>query len=422
MAVRPQDSRLEAWERREQPLTALVPWLALPLSAIPVAVLDSHSATAFATGMGLAALAALWMLWFYRLHPPGWRERPRWPALAMTGLLAVMAAMVLHDPIYGIYTWTGYIFVYRGSQGRWRLVATFVVAVIAATSQDGGLPRSPAQGAFYGILLLANAGIALTFTWFASVSYEQNERRKQLVTELSEANRQLEAAMAENAGLHEQLLTQAREAGISDERQRMAREIHDTLAQGLTGIITQLQAAAEAGHAADHERRVEAAIRLARESLSEARRSVHELRPEPLETARLGEALGEVARRWSALHAVPATVTTTGVPRPMPPDVEVTLLRTAQEALANVAKHANATRVGLTLSYMEDEVALDVRDDGVGFDPASLTVSADGGFGLTAMRERVERLAGTLEIESEQGAGTAISACVPALSVERATA
>jgi signal transduction histidine kinase len=421
MAARPRDSRLEAWERREQPLIGLVPWFALVLSAIPVAVLDSRSATALATGIGLAVLAALWMVWFYRLRPPGWRERPRWPALAMTGLLALMAAMVLHNPVYGIYTWTGYIFVYRASQGRWRLLATFAVAVIAATSQDGGLPRSAAQGAFYAILLLFNAVVAVAFTWFASVGYEQSERRKQLVADLSEANRKLEATMLENAGLHQQLLTQAREAGISDERQRMAREIHDTLAQGLTGIITQLQAAGD-GHVADRERRVEAAIRLARESLSEARRSVRELRPEPLETARLGGALGEVASRWSALHGVPVTVTTTGVPRPMPPDVEVTLLRTAQEALANVAKHANATRVGLTLSYMEDEVALDVRDDGVGFDPASPAVSADGGFGLTAMRERVERLAGTLEIESERGTGTAISACVPALSAGQATA
>src|SRR5258708_14817077 len=210
-------------------------------------------------------------------------------------------------------------------------------------------------------------GGAVGFAWFGSVSYEGNERRKQALAEMGEANRKLEATLAENAGLHEQLLTQAREAGIMDERQRMAREIHDTLAQGLTGIIPQLQAAAQAGRQADRDRRVEAAIRLARESLSEARRSVHELRPEPLETARLGEALGEVARRWSALHGVPAQVTTTGVLRPMPPDVEVTLLRTAQEALANVARHANATRVGLTLSYMEDEVALDVRDDGVGF-------------------------------------------------------
>jgi signal transduction histidine kinase len=200
----------------------------------------------------------------------------------------------------------------------------------------------------------------------------------------------------------------------------MAREIHDTLAQGLTGIITQLQAA---GNGADTGRRLEAAIRLARESLSEARRSVHELRPEPLETARLGEALGEVAERWSALHAVPARVTTTGAPRPMPADAEVTLLRTAQEALANVARHANATRVGLTLSYMEDEVALDVRDDGIGFDPAGLPVPADGGgFGLTAMRQRVERLSGTLDIESESGTGTAISARVPAPCVQEPSA
>jgi signal transduction histidine kinase len=112
----------------------------------------------------------------------------------------------------------------------------------------------------------------------------------------------------------------------------MARKIHDTLAQGLTGIITQLQAATQGARPADRDRRVEAAIRLARDSLSEARRSVHELRPEPLEIARLGEALAEVAQRWSALHGVPAHVTTTGAPRPMPADVEVTLLRTAQEA------------------------------------------------------------------------------------------
>jgi signal transduction histidine kinase len=101
----------------------------------------------------------------------------------------------------------------------------------------------------------------------------------------------------------------------------------------------------------------------------------------------------------------------------MRPDVEVTLLRVAQEALANVAKHASAARVGLTLSYMPDEVALDVRDDGIGFDPAALPGSADGsGFGLTAMRQRVEGLDGTLQVESESGAGTAISACVPAWS------
>ena len=157
----------------------------------------------------------------------------------------------------------------------------------------------------------------------------------------------------------------------------MAREIHDTLAQGLTGIITQLQAAEQAADdLAGWRRHFEAATGLARDSLSEARRSVEALRPESLETGRLSEALAEVAGRWSTLHGIPAQVTTTGTARPMPSEAEFALLRTAQEALANVAKHAHATRVGVTLSYMEHEVALDVRDDGRGFDLAQLCTEA----------------------------------------------
>jgi signal transduction histidine kinase len=99
----------------------------------------------------------------------------------------------------------------------------------------------------------------------------------------------------------------------------------------------------------------------------------------------------------------------------MPPEAEVALLRTAQEALANVAKHAQAHRVGVTLSFLDDEIALDVTDDGRGFDPE---LRLDG-FGLVAMRERIEGLSGTLRIESEPGAGTGISACVPAPEAAR---
>ena len=274
----------------------------------------------------------------------------------------------------------------------------------------------------------------------------------QALAELSTANHKLEATLSENAGLQQQLLTQAREAGVLDERQRMAREIHDTLAQGLTGIITQLQAAEQAADdQAGWRRHFDAATRLARESLSEARRSVEALRPESLELARLSEALGEVAGRWSSLHGIPVQVTTTGTARPMAPEAEFALLRTAQEALANVARHARATRVGVTLSYMEHQVALDVRDDGQGFDLKRLCAqaagsnnantnghtntnghvnglvglsvgdglrrhpagSSDGGFGLVAMRQRIESLAGTLQVESEPGFGTGISACLP---------
>jgi len=239
----------------------------------------------------------------------------------------------------------------------------------------------------------------------------------------------------------------------------MAREIHDTLAQGFVGIITQLQAAERAGGGAgsstegttvsargagtadEVERggaewrlRVANATRLARENLAEARRSVHALGPAPLEAAPLPDALADLTAEWARLNGVHADFTATGPVRPLHGEVEAALLRTVQESLANVARHARATRVGVTLSYMEDVVVMDVRDDGVGFAPASATASApdavrgprgapgddgaNGGFGLTSMRQRVARLAGTLEIESEPGAGTAVSAAVPAVPRE----
>jgi len=250
--------------------------------------------------------------------------------------------------------------------------------------------------------------------FFSSVTMEQSERRKRMIAELAEANAKLEAAIAENAGLHAQLLAQAREAGVLDERARMARELHDTIAQGLTGIVTQLEAARQVPQ--QRQRHLDTAVELARQSLSEARRSVRNLRPEPLDEMSLPDALADVARRWSDLNALTAQVTTTGTARPMHPEIEGTLLRTAQEALANVAKHAAASRVGLTLSYMEDQVTLDVRDDGKGFDPAAVPEPAGGhGFGLTGMRQRLDRVAGRLEIESEPGSGTAVSASVPAV-------
>ena len=223
----------------------------------------------------------------------------------------------------------------------------------------------------------------------------------------------------------------------------MAREIHDTLAQGLTGIITQLEAAQQTASGTERERRIGNATRLARDSLAEARRSVQALRPQALEDSKLPDALADEAARWAATSGVPAEVKTTGDPRTLHPEVEVTLLRVGQEALANVAKHAAASHAWVTLSYMEDVVTLDVRDDGSGFsrptpgngpgngpgnepgngpgnEPGNEQGNGGGGFGLIAMRQRVNRLAGQLEIESEPGAGTAVSASVPAHPAEPA--
>ena len=441
-AGRDETARLEAWERREAPALAVLPYAMLAAASALTIVLSTGLRATLIT-LAVAVAAGGWLLWGYTLHP-AWRERRRWMAVFFAVLIALMAVLAVRSPIFGFFTFTGYFFTFWLPRGRWRMIGVAAVAIVTATAQDDGLPKPTVQAfALYAGLIIVNVAVAGALSWFAFVGSEQNDRRQVAVAELSEANRKLEATLAENAGLHEQLLAQAREAGVYDERQRMAREIHDTLAQSLAGIITQLQAADQVGQDGERRRHLDAALALARESLSEARRSVHALRPEPLQAGRIEEALAVVTERWSGLHGIRATVTTTGAGTPMPPEAELTLLRTAQEALANVAKHAGATRVGLTLSYIGDQVTLDIRDDGVGFTrgagvPAAQAAAGvvqrgvvqpgangggpggdgdhghlKGGFGLTVMRERVEGLAGTLAIESEPGIGTTISACLP---------
>ena len=393
----------------------LLPFAMLALSAGLAFGVNGGSNGKLIAEAGLTAVAAAWMVMILALRR-SWEQRPWLGVAVLAGLIALMAALVIVNPTFGFFTWTGYIWTFRLVQAeRLRAAGIIATAAVTGTSQHGGLPNSTAGGwiswlAVVGINLLAVSVVS----WFVRVREREADERQQAIDELTEANEKLEASLQENVGLHAQLVAQAREAGVLDERQRMAREIHDTLAQGLVGIITQLEAAAQAPRSdSEWKRHTDAAVELARESLAEARRSVQALQPVPLEQARLPDALGAVARTWSERSGVPATVTTTGRPRPVGPDIEVALLRTAQEALANVAKHARAKRVGLTLSYMDDVVTLDVRDDGTGFAAPSPSLR-NGGFGLTAMRQRVEGLAGALEVESEPGAGTTVAASVPA--------
>ena len=211
------------------------------------------------------------------------------------------------------------------------------------------------------------------------------------------------------------LLAEARQAAVVRERQRMAHEIHDTLAQGFTSIIMSLEAAEEnSGAPEEAQRYLEGVRRTARENLAEARRLVWALRPESLENASLPEVLSRVAASWSEESGVTCGVAVTGTPISLSSDAEATLLRVAQEALSNVRKHASAGRVALTLSFVGDVVLLDLQDDGVGFDPAACDgVRPDGGFGLKAMRERVQRAGGTLVVESAPAEGTTLTVSIP---------
>ena len=404
-------SQVDALGRRLMPALTAAPYVLLAvLAGVTVAVKHGQPAS-LAVDLVLCAVAALWMLGMFTLRP-AWRVRPLPMAVFFAGFLALLAVLVVRDSWFGFLCVAGYFYAFGVLPWPWRLGGVGAVAFLAGTAQASGLDRSTVGGVLVWLAIaLLNILPMCGYAWVDQRNDEIALQRQQALAEVRSANRQLAASLAENAGLHEQLLVQAREAGVLDERARMAREIHDTIAQGLAGIVTQLQALEQAeGDPAEWRRHSVAAIRLARESLAEARRSVDALRPAVLETGRLSDALSDVATRWSGLHGLPVEVITTGTVRPLSAEAEFALLRTAQEALANVAKHAEATRIGVTLSYLGDTVALDVRDDGRGFDPAQPST----GFGLVAMRERIEGLSGTLSVESEPGGGTAVSASVPA--------
>ncbi|WP_367129114.1 sensor histidine kinase [Saccharothrix sp. HUAS TT1] len=408
----------DRWERKETAVLKVLPYPLLAISVLFSLLQPLWDARVHVLAvLGLSAALTAWVLWFHALHPQ-WQRNAPLMGLYYAVLVAVTACLVLLTPWFGFFAFIGYVHAFQYLKGRWRYVGVAVTSAITAVSYVGGSANITAEEWWKWPAISVITTVLATAAFYADVmSDRRNHRQKRALVELGRANAELEAALAENAGLHAQLLVQAREAGVLDERQRMAREIHDTLAQGLAGILTQLQAAGQATEPATSHRHVANAVELARESLAEARRTVHAVGPSALAEARLPDAIGDVARRWSEVNQVEAVLTTTGDARPMHTDVEVALLRTAQEALANVAKHARAGRVALTLSYMEDLVTLDVLDDGVGFAPGARRAggSADGGFGLAGMRQRVQRLAGRLDVESEPGGGTAITATVPAI-------
>ncbi|SDE33737.1 sensor histidine kinase [Glycomyces harbinensis] len=373
------------------------------------------------TTLAIAAVAALWVFAMYTRRPSktaialwGYATLKRGDAHAwrftlyffvMIGLCAVLMS---RDMFYFIFGITG--FFHAGLLRPHRVVVAGIAAtslVVNSSILSGGVTTE-------GVLIYAIVVVVQIAA--ISVGFRLNDQMSRLNSEREEAFRTREAALEENAGLHMQLMTQAREAGVLDERQRMAREIHDTVAQGLAGIIAQLHAVDGTDDEAQRRRHLDSALDLARDSLAEARRTVQAIGPPTLDASQLPEALAEVSSKWSASESVPVELVTTGEARPMHPEVEVTLLRIAQEALTNVAKHAEAGRVGITLSYMEDQLAIDVRDDGLGFEPGRTRASGKGGYGLSAMRQRVARLDGRLSIESEPGRGTVVSASVPAIA------
>ena len=227
-------------------------------------------------------------------------------------------------------------------------------------------------------------------------------------SELAEANERVQREITER------ILAEARElTAVMEERTRMAREIHDTIAQGLAGIIIHLEAAEcyLEEDLATARLRIAQAQQLARESLSEARHSVWALRPQALEEGNLVTALAALVDRTACQTTAHIDFTQVGAPYPLPDEMEHDLLRLCQQALNNAIKHAHAQQIHTQLLYSPQQIELCVEDDGQGFDP-SLDPNS-GSFGLRIMRERVARMHGDLLITSHPGQGAHVTVLAP---------
>ena len=233
---------------------------------------------------------------------------------------------------------------------------------------------------------------------------------------------ELTKALAHQATLAIQLMRlsrQGRRAAVMAERNRVARDIHDTLAQGFTGVIVQLEAAADAtarGLAREANAHVDRAMELARESLKEARRSMLALRPQALEQSDLCKALEALIRKMADGTSTQATLRVSGEPHRLPDDWEDNLLRIGQELLTNALRHARARTIVMDIAFAGHNVRLDFRDDGLGFDPAM----RHDGFGLLGIRERVNDMGGKLTIDSALGVGTTVAIVLPHAGTELA--
>ncbi|WP_323959831.1 sensor histidine kinase [Arthrobacter sp. JZ12] len=301
--------------------------------------------------------------------------------LVLWGLLAFMAPS---------FVWCAFplFFACRHLLRGWQASVCLIVVVLVMVAALARLTGGPDVALIVGPVAVA----ALMLAVYNRIEQESLARQK-LVDELT-------AAQAE-------LSTSKQREGALAERERLAREIHDTVTQDLTQSVLLLEAADQLWDAepASSRAHVTQATRSVRRSLVEARNLVHNLTSPQLDHRSLTDALRAATADIPGLH-----LNVTGVEYPLSPEINHALLRIAQSAAANVRLHAGARSAVLTLSYLSDGVSLDLFDDGRGFDPAAAETH---GYGLRAMRQRAEQLGGTFTVESQPGDGTVVTAWLP---------
>ena len=362
----------------------------LGLAAV-VAVLDRRGTGRLAAELGLIAALAVWYAVF---GTRGLRQRPASGAWYVAGAAVLVAAAYGIDPnaallLFGVYSQIWAMLPFRRAT-----VATAGLSVALGVVAVAVLGTSPGVALLESVI---NLGFSLVLGCWIGQIIRQSHSRAEII-------RQLEETRAELAAV-------SHDAGVLTERARLAREIHDTLAQGFTSVLMLLEVAdTEVDTDTVAARRHLALAReAARQNLAEARSMVAALTPVDLQAASLPEAVGRLVEQFGHELGVAAVSRVVGEPRPLPASSEVVLLRCAQEALANVRKHADARNVTVSLRYTEDGPGSDVVDDGRGF----VLDGRPAGFGLAGMRSRVEQAGGSLSVHSGPNRGTTVRVGLP---------
>ncbi|MBN1440542.1 MAG: sensor histidine kinase [Anaerolineales bacterium] len=341
----------------------------------------------------LAALLAVWYIPFVANPVTRWWNNPALCGLHFLLGWALWGGLIALDAVALLLAGMFYPMIFTRLRLLWAVAAALVQTfLICALFVIRHAPEDWFPASIVGLGILA--GAVLLGAFIAALA-SQSSKRQRLLEEFTRTRAEL--------------LKAEREMGVLAERQRLAREIHDTLAQQFASIIMHLSAA-RLGDPVAAPASLRQAEQAAREGLEEARRIVWDPYPGETLSASLVEDLEVAAARFSVESAVAAELAVTGNPRPLDSSVEFALLRICREALQNVNKHARARKVTVTLSYMPGAVALDVADDGRGFDPGR----SGRGFGLKSMRERAEELGGAFTVESRPGSGAKIAVSVPA--------
>jgi signal transduction histidine kinase len=357
------------------------------------------SGTGTATRIAVLGMVAVLLGWYAFAGVRGVRRRPAWcgPAYLAVAVPVTVAVFAL-VPVGALLLATLYPHVWLMLAPRRAVVVTCaIVASVGSVMLTYGPLDGPGVTSVLLLSVVSLTGALGLGLWIARI-IRQSRQRAELIAQLAETRAQLAVV--------------SREAGALAERERLSREIHDTLAQGFTSVLLLLEAARAAlgSTPSPAGRYLGQAQDTARENLAEARSLIAALAPPDLAGTSLPEALRRLVERVGGDTGPRTELSITGTPRRLPTEDEVALLRMVQEALTNVRRHAGAARVEVALLYAPDWITLRVSDDGKGFDPAV----PQQGYGLAGIRARAQGIGAVATIYTAPGAGVVVRVDVPA--------